>query len=243
MYGWQNLYELNTQMAPLALLPQLKHLSVSSLHGREFHNLRIFEPKDKFTSTTNLKKLTLRHSLITEADLKRILRMTQHLEELECDLQYNRRHGESCRGHRIHEALSLISGTLTSLKLTIAYNYLFLAVLSILPTMNTFKKLRYTSLTSRQTIDLAEIFSRSLDIPFILMIPITGHISERTIAEFLPEDLNQLDLESIPMIQDTKRRFLAFVVLHRHITKKPYLKGTDMDQLLFPASVYPEFYN
>jgi hypothetical protein len=151
LLGFQNVHELNYQMTSLALLPQLESLSVSTLQCELLSDPPIFNPEYSSVLATNLKKLKLHRSLLIQQKLHDILSETRHLEELECDLQYDFAWGVYHAG-RIHAALAKVSKTLTHLKLSIQVqnNDFFWGFFGIFGSLRTFEKLRYVHYSSCQ---------------------------------------------------------------------------------------------
>ncbi|KAH7342582.1 hypothetical protein BKA65DRAFT_294413 [Rhexocercosporidium sp. MPI-PUGE-AT-0058] len=105
--------------------------------------------RNKLSTASNLKKVTLRNGVINEHILKTFLAATPHLEELDCELVYDDDAQQRLDCDVLKSALSLVQNTLSRLVLDISvvygqdWNPIPWDVQNFMGSMKDFQQLRY----------------------------------------------------------------------------------------------------
>ncbi|KAF4628787.1 hypothetical protein G7Y89_g9361 [Cudoniella acicularis] len=202
-----NPFDIDHQMKALMSLPRLEKLSVNC-----------FAPDTIFWPSTlplahGLKTLYLNYSDLNEETLRKTLLATPVLEDLECELVYDRSMGEYCDGEKLNAALSLVSDTLRRLVLVIDILYPnetddgdgLWNVVRPTGSMKNFKQLRF------------------LIFPLITVVEFTPEPSD--LQNILPDNLEVMDLKWYPPFPDGSRRRAANRAIKAYHEIKPALGG------------------
>ncbi|KAF8866950.1 hypothetical protein BDZ45DRAFT_179019 [Acephala macrosclerotiorum] len=202
-------FDVDTQVGKLLKFPQLSSLA-----------LNFCSPNPTWPNvlpiSTSLKRLSLKFGSLRERMLAQLIEATPMLEELECDLAYDRFAGGQMDCSILSRSLESIKNTLTSLSITIVLLWKRERdaqpwdILEPMGSMKDFKKLRY------------------LDIPLITLVPtIPQHapsLSKYALEALLPDSLHQFKTNRHPASPDKHTRKTAEKLVREYVDKNAGMK-------------------
>ncbi|KAE8444053.1 hypothetical protein EG329_000921 [Mollisiaceae sp. DMI_Dod_QoI] len=217
----EDAYDVDTQVAKILKFPQLNSLE-----------LHFCSPDPTWPSALplapNLRKLTLRFGSLRENMLGQLVASTPFLEELDCDLVYDRFLGQYMDCSKLNKLLSVVKDTLTRLAINLEILWAaetedgngFWDVLDTMGSMKHFTKLRY------------------LDMPLISLVPQEGPRGINILATALPDSLEIFKACRSPGSPDLSTRLRSEEVTDLYLRKNDRLKERDLQKVVYGSTSY-----